>query len=207
MHPECERIDALQHLRNRKTRHVASHIRLGHAACGNAREVAAFIVAGVGSAHIGRSFVARDGFKAHIRKIPRHAQGGFHVAEAGCEDDLIALRRQIPNHPFGIRALWHVFHIGGFHFAAQRSFHRFAPFIVLPHPTCIGERCNIDPSRFEWLRWLGALGKNGREKANRHDCGNEVFVHGSPLHGCGVERNVRCAAQHHVFYRVTKSVV
>jgi hypothetical protein len=32
------------------------------------------------------------------------------------------------------------------------------------------------------------LGKSGEKKASRHERGCEVFIHGSPLHGCGVEQ-------------------
>ena len=119
-HPQRERVDALHHLRDRETRDISRHMGFAHARGGNPRQITALVIAGIGGRDVGCGFVAGDGFKTHMRKVPRHRQCGLHVAKAGCENQRVALARQIADHALGVRPLGHAFHKTGLHLVAQR---------------------------------------------------------------------------------------
>ena len=194
-HAQREGVDALHHLGDRKTRHIAG-LR-GHASRSNAGEVTAFVVTRVGRGHVGRCLVTGHRLELHARELARHFECGLHVAEAGGEDDLMALHRQIADHPFGVRSFGHVFHIGGGHLAGQRRLHGLAALVVLAHPAGLGERCHVDESGLErCARRGGRLGLGGewkrKEKAGDRQGagapGHEVFVHGVPRHGFRLDK-------------------
>ena len=86
----------------------------------------------------------------------------------------------------GVCALGHVLDKGGFDRGAQGLVHGFAAFFVLPRPTGFGDGRDIHKTCFERLG-MGRRRNKGRKrkKAGGRECGCEVFIHGSPLHGSG----------------------
>lgn len=152
----------LQHLRNREARHVARHAGLRHAPGGDASQVTSLVVARVGGGHVGRGLVAGDGLELHLGKFLRHLQRGLHVAEAGREDDAVALAGQVANDALGVGAFGHVLDKGGLHARAQRGLDGLAALVVLLGPPGVGDRRDIDKTGLDGLAggWPG-LGKNG----------------------------------------------
>ncbi|MDQ0589778.1 hypothetical protein QFZ47_003887 [Variovorax paradoxus] len=161
-HAERERVDALQHLGNRKARHVARNVGLRHAAGRDAREVAAFVVARVGGGNVGRALVAGDRFELHVGKVARHLERRLHVAEAGREDQPVALLREVADHALGVGALWHVLDEGGPDLAAERRIDGLAALFMLAHPAGIGDRRDVDEADLQRLLRSLRLRKGGR---------------------------------------------
>ena len=195
-HAQREGVDALQHFRNGKPGHEPGHAGLAHAAGCNTGEVAAFVVARVGSGHIGRGLVAGDGLELHVWIVLRHLERGLHVAKAGRENDLVAGGGQVADHALGVGPFSHVLDKRGLHLVAQRGLDGFAAFVMLARPACLGDGRDIDKTGFDRLRHtaLGGrgLGKSGGEKTGGHERGCEVFVHGGPLHGPETEKAKGC---------------
>ena len=166
-----------------EARHITGDIRLRHVSRRDAREVASFVVARVGDGDIGRRLVAGDRFESHVREVLRHFQRRLHVAEAGREDQLVALLRQVADHAFGVRALGHVLDIARLDLAAECGLHRLPAFFVLVDPAGVADRRNVDEGHFERQcgRHLGL-----RHQASHAQRGGEGFAHGGARHGASV---------------------
>ena len=146
-HAQRKGIDALDHLRDRKTRHIAGAAR--HAASGNAGQVAALVIARIGHCNIGRGLVTGDGLELDVRELFGHLERGLHIAKAGRENQLVSLPRQVTNHAFGVSAFSDVFDISGLDLAAQRSLDLLAGLLVLLHPAGFSNGRDMDEPDFE----------------------------------------------------------
>ena len=62
----------------------------------------------------------------------------------------MALHRQVADDPLGIRALGHVFNVGGFNLFAQRPINGLTAFIMLMHPACVGQGRDVNKAYFQW---------------------------------------------------------
>ena len=142
----------MQHFGNRKARHIAGHLRLAHARCGDACEVAALVVTRIHGGHIGAGFVTGDRLEFHVRKIFGHLECGLHITKAGGKDQLVALQRQITDDALGVRAFRHIFNKAGFDLRAQRSLHRLPAVFMLTHPTGVGHGRDIHKANFQRRR-------------------------------------------------------
>ena len=110
------------------------------------------------------------------------------------EDELVALARQVADDPLGVGPFGHVSHIGGLHLGAQCGFYRLPARLVLADPAGVGDGGDIhEPNLQGGHRWCGrrlCMGrKRGNQTASGRECGCEVFVHGGPLHGPGMEKS------------------
>ena len=153
-HAQGKGVDALHHFRNGKTRHITGHTGLAEPPSGNACQESAFVITGVGGCHIGRCFVARDGFEFHAGELGRHFHRGLHVAKAGREDQTHALLGHVANHAFGVRAFGHVFHKLGLHFEAlllELRFQAEAAQFMLVHPAAGQSWCDIHKANLQGL--------------------------------------------------------
>ena len=186
-HAQGEGVDALQHFRNGKPGHVAHHLAFAHAPGCDARKVAAFVITRVGRGHVGCALVAGEHLELHVREIARHLHGRLHIAEAGGENDLVALHGQVAQYALGVRPFRHIGHMGGLHAATQLLLHLLARGFVLTRPAGFGNWRHVDPCGLDrCLLGRGCLrGCCGKQRKGRHKCGREVFVHGVPLHGSG----------------------
>ena len=155
-HPEGEGVDALQHLGNRKSGHVAGHVGLRHPARRDARQVAALVVTRVGGRDIGCGLVAGDRLELDVGKVFGDLQRRLHVAEARREDELVALSRQVANYAFGIGAFGHVLDVGCLDLAAQRNFHCLTALVVLMDPAGVRQRCDVDEGDLQRIARRGA---------------------------------------------------
>ena len=141
-HAQRERIDTLNHLWDGEARHIA---RLTHqSARRHTRQIAPLVVTRIRHRHVGRSFVTRDRFKLHIRKLSCDLQGRLHVAKAGGEDDVSPVACQVANDTLGVWPFGHVFHKTGDHLRCltsfvQRRLHGLAGIVVLARPPGFGD--------------------------------------------------------------------
>ena len=115
LHAQRECVNALNHFGNRKTGHITGDAGFADTGSGDAGQKPAFVIAGVGSGHVGRCFIAGDGFEFHVREFSRYFHGRFHVAEAGREYQAVALLRHVADDAFGVSAFGHVINKTGLH--------------------------------------------------------------------------------------------
>ena len=160
-HAQREGIDALQHFGDREAGHITCDMAGGHTPGGHTGQVATLVVAGVGHGHIGRGLVAGDGLEVHVRKVPCHLERRLHVAEAGREDEFVALLRQVTDHAFGVGAFGYVFDVRGLHRRrlageVQRGFDRLATLVMLVHPAGVRQGRDVNEADLERL---GVLAK------------------------------------------------
>ena len=150
-HAQGERVDALNHFGHRKTSHIACGARPAGLACQHAREVACFVVADVVCVQVGSGFVATRVLELHARKFSGHPQCRLKVAEAGGEDELVALLRQVAHHTLGVGPFIDAFDHRGVDFVAECLLHGDASKVVLVCPARIADGADVDESNFE--RW------------------------------------------------------
>ena len=112
-HAEGEGVDAAQDLGDREGGHVADHVRLGHLARHESRQIARLVHAPeVGGGVLG-GFVAGAVLEDHIGELSGYGHGGIHEAEAGGEDNVVALLCEVADDALGVGAFGYVLDVGG----------------------------------------------------------------------------------------------
>ena len=89
-------------------------------------------------------------FKLHVREFTRHLEARIHEFETRRKDDVVALRREVADHAFGVRHAHHVFNVARLHLAAELLFNQFAGFVVLLTPTFVGARTRVKPGGLDF---------------------------------------------------------
>ena len=176
---EREGIDVAQHFRNREGAHEAERAGFAHLASDHACQIGVLVEASVIDAHVVGGFVAGGMLEFHIGEVFGDFEHRLHVAKAGGENDLVALRGQIANHALGVCAFGHFFDEGGFHLVAKLGFNGFAAEIMREGPACIANRADIDPSRLQRLSF-----RCGRSSGWSR-CGRGFFLFAAAHQGHG----------------------
>jgi len=182
-----ERVDVAQHFGDGEAADKAQGVGLRHAAGDDAADIGVMVETCVVDAHVDGRLVAGGMLELDVRKLAGHLDHGVHVAEAGGEDDLVALGCQITDHPLAVDQLFE-----------QNS---LAAEVMRESPAGIADRTDVDPCRLQGLG-LGCARGNG---SRRGGCRRFFLLAATGQHGRRSQASQRKQAAGHQIVHEGKS--
>ena len=107
---QCKGVDTLQNFRNRERSDITDDVALSCTAGKHTGQIAAFVEANVVIRHVGRSLVTGGMLEFHIRVFFSKLLHVVHVAEAGSENQLVAVGNHLTNNSFCVSSFRNILH-------------------------------------------------------------------------------------------------
>jgi len=160
--PRGHGVDVADDGRNRKRPDKAKRVCLGHLTGDNADQIEAFLEARLIDRNVWPGLEPVDMLEFDVRKQLGDLLQRLHVAERGCEDQLVAVGGELTKHAFGIGGLRDVFHERGLDLVAHLLFETEPAHVVLLGPAAVATRAQIDERNLE------RLGGEGHDRRRAH---------------------------------------